>query len=1188
MPGAVPVVDAHGNRSAFQFPTPAAPMPFTGERYVSGLVGDIQNEHYHRYLFALRYAEGRDVLDVASGEGFGSSLLGQVARSVVGVDLDASAVRFANENYLSERVSFRRGDAVALPIADHSVDVVVSFETIEHLEDHEAFLAEMRRVLRPGGVLVISSPDRRVYTEEASQKNPFHVHELGRREFLDLLRVHFAEVALLEQRSMAGSVIMRAPETGSEGGVEGFCTRDGTLFERAASIPDCPYLVAVASDASLPIVPHSAMYSPRQIWHLEERRQRAEQRADEAAGETARLSRELDAATAARERRSIEASRLLETLQWATAEGERRATEAARLLEELARTEAERNVRGQELERSRAESDHRGTKIVQMAKELALARHKTEEAEFRVRESEAALRRVLQSTTWRVSRPLRTILARLPRVARLGRRSLRLAKWTLSGRLVEELRGRSRRLAEWREAGELERVGRINSAWYLKSNADVRAAGFNAAWHYVVHGRAEGRLPHPPAPEGSSLSIAAAPAPARPAEKTVDGKWEWGRYEATVRSIAADRARCLAQLRVAPGPPMIELAHADLPKTAKDLVFPHAAEPVVSIVVPVFNNFRLTLECLLSIRRYTDAAETPYEVILADDASTDASAEMLPQIGNTVYIRNESNLGFLMNCNRAASAAQGEFVLFLNNDVQVTEGWLSPLLDAFRANAAVGAVGPRIVYPSGRLQEAGALLNPDCSSELIGLDDDPALPRYGFPRRVDYCSGACLMLRRDVFIDLGGFDEAFRPAYCEDLDLCLRLRRNGLETWYVPASTVLHHLSSTSDSLDRNYKLRHIVVNRQKLAERWQSEVDAINRIRLFAFYLPQFHAIPENDRWWGKGFTEWTNVARARPQFAGHVQPRIPADLGFYDIRRPGVLEEQAALARRYGIEGFCFYYYWFGGKRLLDAPLEAMLASGSPDLPFLLCWANENWTRRWDGLESEVLIGQAHSDEDDAAVIRDLMRYFRDARYARVDGRPILLVYRVTLFPDFARTAQIWREACRRDGIGELYIAMVASFEASGEPTAPAAFACDAVVQFVPHGHAVPKELPTEALEPGSSGAVYDYEASVLSFLRRPPPAGPFFPSVMPGWDNTPRRMADFTAFDGATPGAFQAWLEAAIRLSREHNSGDERLVFINAWNEWAEGAYLEPDRYLGHANLEAVRNALVAHATRAESSA
>src|SRR4029077_7166935 len=200
-------------------------------------------------------------------------------------------------------------------------------------------------------------------------------------------------------------------------------------------------------------------------------------------------------------------------------------------------------------------------------------------------------------------------------------------------------------------------------------------------------------------------------------------------------------------------------------------------------------------------------------------------------------------------------------------------------------------------------------------------------------------------------------------------------------------------------------------------------------KVKLIAFYLPQYHPIPENDDWWGKGFTEWTNVTKARPWFRGHYQPHLPADLGFYDLRLPETREAQANLARQYGIHGFCYYHYWFNGRRLLERPFNEVLASGSPDFPFCLCWANENWTRAWDGLEREVLIQQHYDSNDDLAHIRWLANAFRDPRYIRVHGKPLFLVYRVASLPDPMQTVSIWREEARRLGIGELFLCAVES---------------------------------------------------------------------------------------------------------------------------------------------------------------
>ena len=251
------------NCSVFRFPSPAQPMQFDGERYTSGVEGAIQREHYHRYLFALRYCLDKNVLDVASGEGYGSFLLGQVAHSVIGVDIDQKAVDFANKNYMSDRVSYRQGDAVKLPIEDQSVDVVVSFETIEHFADQTDFVVEVDRVLKPDGIVIMSSPNREIYSEAQNYQNPFHVHEMNKQEFLDLLGLRFPHIRLLEQGAVFGSVILPLPFEQTDS-VEGFTTRDGQIFQQLTGVPGAPYFIALAArgPVSLPLqsVLHSDLY----------------------------------------------------------------------------------------------------------------------------------------------------------------------------------------------------------------------------------------------------------------------------------------------------------------------------------------------------------------------------------------------------------------------------------------------------------------------------------------------------------------------------------------------------------------------------------------------------------------------------------------------------------------------------------------------------------------------------------------------------------------------------------------------------------------------------------------------------------------------------------------------------------------------------------------------------------------
>ena len=352
-----------------------------------------------------------------------------------------------------------------------------------------------------------------------------------------------------------------------------------------------------------------------------------------------------------------------------------------------------------------------------------------------------------------------------------------------------------------------------------------------------------------------------------------------------------------------------------------------------------------------------------------------------------------------------------------------------------------------------------------------------------------------------------------------------------------------------------------------------EDEASFNNPAKLICFYLPQFHPIEENDKFWGKGFTEWTNVTRAKPNFEEHYQPQLPADLGFYDLRIPEVLEEQARLAQEYGIYGFCFYYYWFGGRRVLDRPLDAMLRSGKPDFPFCICWANENWTRNWDGAQEEILIAQDYSWDSCERFIRDVIPVLQDRRYIRVGNAPLLLVYRVDQLPHALNVTRRWREICAEAGLGEIHLCAVQSFGLDD----PRPYGFDASVEFPPHTkHEFCDPWSFPGIHPEFEGYLEDYPGVVRHQLARPWPDYPLYRGVMPAWDNTPRRGTKAHILVHSDPETYENWLREMVTRSIER-PGHEPLVFINAWNEWAEGAYLEPDQHYGHARLLATRNAL-----------
>lgn len=621
-------------------------------------------------------------------------------------------------------------------------------------------------------------------------------------------------------------------------------------------------------------------------------------------------------------------------------------------------------------------------------------------------------------------------------------------------------------------------------------------------------------------------------------------------------------------------PSLIQVDRDEVEQLTQSFNFSYVEQPLVSIVIPVYNHLEYTVCCLASLLKYVP--QSSFEVIIVDDASQDETSNVLSTIQNIHYVRNEENLGFLRSCNAGATLARGQFLLFLNNDTQVLEGWLDELVNTFRQFSDVGLVGSKLIYPNGVLQEAGAMIKQDGSAELIGLNADSAMPEFNMVREVDYCSGACLLLEAEVFKALGGFDERYAPCYCEDSDLAFRVRTLGKRVLYQPRSVVVHHLSvSTNESV--HSKMPLIAKNSNIFVQRWGDELKKLNTVRAIAFYLPQYHPIPENDRWWGKGFTEWTNVTKARPNFEGHYQPHLPADLGFYDLRVPEVRAEQARLAGQHGLSAFCYYYYWFAGKKLLNRPLDEVIQSGAPNFPFCICWANENWTRRWDGCEEDILIAQSHTERDHADFIADIAPALMDTRYVRIQGKPLLIVYRLGLMPDPKRTADLWREYCMNEGIGDIYLAYVQSFERMPLGDEPGLYGFDAAIEFPPHRYAVRDESSRNVINAKYHGLLFDYINTSENFIQRPWPSYKLFRTVMPSWDNTARRQDVSHVFVNASPERYEHWLRRMVEQTRRLHFGDERIVFINAWNEWAEGNHLEPDKQFGHQYLLATKNAL-----------
>lgn len=768
----------------------AIKLPPDGERYLPEFKGTIELEHLHRYQLARTLTAGCDVLDIACGEGYGADILAATAKSVIGVDISPVAVEHAKSHYRDPRIFFRVGSATDIPIPDSSVDMIVSFETIEHLEDHDRMMQEIRRVLRPNGLLMISSPNKLEYSDKPGYSNPFHVRELYTEQFIALVSHHFTATKRYGQKLSAASLIAHDVSTAPFHFFAGTGVRHG--------VPEARYDIILASDGDLPEIPHSAYEipdSPLQPYASETFQK-------DATKHILTLQEENDKAAGALQEAKDKAA-----IEVAAAQQDR--------LEIISKLEAS--------ELSANEMNRHLTHIAKLANDL------------------------LGSKWWRMTRHLR--------------------RWSNS---LRKRRNRPKKL--WPD-------------------------------------------------------------------------------------------------------------HIDL--------------PAVSL-----------------------------------------------QMQSTGLIE-----------------------------------------DAWQTYAPVAG----IVSPFGRSNSGSSI---------------PVVPystvREDFVEYVDH--------------------EPIDPS------------------------------------------------------------------VRAIAFYLPQFHPFKQNDEWWGKGFTEWTNVGKARPLFPGHHQPHCPIHLGYYDLRVPQIMQEQARLARNYGISGFAYYFYWFAGQLLMETPLEAMLADPEVDLPFCMIWANENWTRRWDGHDQEVLIAQDHSLEDSRAMLTYLQKFMEDKRYIRVNGKPLFIIYRATIIPDFVETLKMWRSEAKRMGLGDLYVVSAQTFG----HTDPTELGLDAAIEFPPHGIS-PRDI--SALIPGLvkdfGGGIYEYPEVVSNAVKQKNPDYKLFRTTMLSWDNTARRNLKASVFTDFSLTRYSQWLASNMeRVAKDPvRSDSERLVFINAWNEWAEGTHLEPDQKHGFGYLEATRSILANYSTDAQ---
>ena len=796
-------------------------MKFTGERLVPGAAdSDLEMEHMLRYEFAEQFVSGKRILDAACGTGYGSSMLARKALSVCGIDISQDAVAYAETNYANSKVRFICGSVTELPFEDDSFDVVVSYETLEHINEQsqELFLAEISRVLIPGGTLIMSTPNREVYDKRGD--NSFHVCEKSFVEFGKMLSERYANVRVFSQQWETGMSI-----TG--------CGEYEAVLQSALQPETAEYLIAVCSDDPIlsckPLISFAEQgkYQKMLGWAIENHNhiEACNAHIKDLDAEIENYRAVIDSERA--EYRAV--SEQVHTLQQSKKTLEEKTTklekEIADKIADIAALQKSEDIlktRTKELEQEVSDGLER----------IAALQKSESRLEARITELETEVSTESESIT-----------------------ALRKSEDDLKTKITEL------------ETEISNKKGHIELL--LESDRELERIKNSRSWRFMGY---VWKLRDVLIPKGSKrrllgkMLVKFVKHPIHFLSKCTPHKiskfFKLLRREG-VEGTSRRLDDCLIGNQIPEQKLVIQdvCEEADV-KTAADyepLHVPTWNDPCVSIVIPVYNQFDYTYACVKSILQ--NSGDMTYEIIIADDCSTDVTTEIGQIITGLKTIHNQENLRFLRNCNNAAKQAKGQYILFLNNDTQVQENWLAPLVELMEKDTTIGMTGSKLVYPDGRLQEAGGIFWKDASAWNYGNRSDPTAPEYNYVKDVDYISGAAICIRKPLWEEIGGFDDRFAPAYCEDSDLAFEVRAHGFRVVYQPLSVVVHFEGISNGTDTSSGQKAYQIVNQKHLHEKWKQVLEkehfpngenvflARDRSRYKKTVLVVDHYVPQYDK---------------------------------------------------------------------------------------------------------------------------------------------------------------------------------------------------------------------------------------------------------------------------------------------------------------------------------------------------